>query len=67
MEDQKNVRLPKIKNWEVIDISVDDLLRNCLVAFNEIPNKRLKDSNFPNTYAIASAIEGYFKRQENQQ
>lgn len=34
-----------------------DLLRTALAAFNAIPNTRLTDPNFKNTYALARAIE----------
>lgn len=58
MEDQKDVRLPKVKkvyNWEVPMDQVD-LLKMIAGALNELPNKRLKHNHFPNTYAIASCL-----------
>jgi hypothetical protein len=56
----------KVYNWEVEPktITSEELLDACLDAFNELPNKRLENSKlgFPNTYAIASRIDG-FKRE----
>lgn len=47
----------KVYNWKVIPITTQDLLEACLEAFNELPNKRLKNNQFPNTKAIAQRLE----------
>lgn len=52
----------KVYNWETIELTEKQLLGACLQAFNEVPNKRLKNNDtFPNTYAIASAIGTYLE------
>lgn len=37
------------------------LLKSCLYAFNEIPNKRLNGGDYPSTYALAAALERALK------
>lgn len=54
----------KVYNWE-IPMDKDDLLKMCLGALNELPNKRLKHNHFPNTYAIASTIDATLKQEKD--
>ena len=43
------------------DTRAASLLKDAVYAFNTIPNKKVHTPNFKDTYAIASAIDQYFR------
>lgn len=60
MENQEPIPVPKrvkIVNGRGVSIDNKSCLQECLKAFNELPNKRLKNNIFPDTHRLAQNIE----------
>jgi hypothetical protein len=42
----------------------DELLKDALYCFNELPNKKISKQSVKSTYELAKKIEMYFKEKE---